>query len=385
MNSTPSNHCANSSSGAPYIGTVYFYIDLVSSCFGFIALCLNVIALHTFCTVYGQIRRISSTLRTLLILLSICEIGFTFSYCVHTWIYMCISYPRTSAALTWALHVTSETAYLAANVFTPARNWCIVLIALSRLEVVIKPFAYQQGKIFTKRTIAYVLAFLVVCVISLSVPRLFTYRWHLCQNEDGKYFLHSEYLDVLTHIQIAITLYFSIQSVIPPCIVAVSSVVMILMLRHRESSQSNSAVTKSVLVLLGLFSFLEGTQFIMALLCMTKEESTVCLFLMSFGNNLIVLDSCCNFVVYMSTTREFRHNMSKLLVRCCFCCPEKISRQVCLTATDTVPNAHSMRHSYTPIGSVAAANDRCPRASFKCKESSYPLKDLSNNCNHLEC
>lgn len=333
-----------------------FALEATSVALGLFAMTTNAAALRLFCQrprhrsaqpgspFTSSPGRLSRTLRRLLLLLCLAESGFTLSFCAHTIFFTLLHLrPIPSIGILHLLLYGSLFFYFTANVCIPVRNWCILLIAVSRFEVVAKPFARQQGKVCTSRRLMFVLGFIGVISIALTVPRLFDEQWTTCHPDPSTSYLIFRRLPGSQDLQnlkwSLFLVYFTLQSLIPPFAVVLLSMAMIACLRRRRRA---SALTRAVLLLLVLFGLLESAQFVLAADCLNGVYKPECELKAASGNLLVVLDSCANFFVYMCTTAEVRAYTSSMLLRRRSSGPIALEHRTSISCTSLRPRQSSV-------------------------------------------
>lgn len=219
------------------------------------------------------------------------------------------------------------------------RNWIVVLIALSRCEVVFLPLNSVRGLKFNNSVIKICSITIVIFSYALSFVRLFSKKATVCSNVsriilEPYLYHHWQYVIYETYC------FFIYQSVLPVILVAGVSLAMFVSLikgpddglkkcmssrnqigmrRKNIKAFSQRKATRTIFVLALVFTSLEGPVFIIQALTQSgmilvgKANETLRRHVFSLINLLVVFDSCCNVFVYMITSDKFRGEIRRLM------------------------------------------------------------------------
>uniref|UniRef100_A0A1I8IWJ4 G_PROTEIN_RECEP_F1_2 domain-containing protein n=1 Tax=Macrostomum lignano TaxID=282301 RepID=A0A1I8IWJ4_9PLAT len=283
-------------------------------------------------------------MRRLLLLLSLSEtvlnICLASNFTVMLWVgnrQRLFQLPDSANFITGAFFLS----FMLFNAFIMIRNWCLVMIAGSRCEVVRNPLSTRSGQLFSpNRTLG---GYILLTVISLALcsPRMFEFTWTVfpkpCNatgNETSTYLLtimtHQRLDNLYEYKHYKTLLLFPMQTIAPIFLISFLSFLIIFTLRRRQFNQqpgslggggaarSQDAATKTVMVLLICFVVFELPTFVFFVLNNTAfkklaNSRTVKLHTTFIANILVCVDSFSNFIVYSSTSNTFRDTVRRLL------------------------------------------------------------------------
>uniref|UniRef100_A0A1I8IS56 Cytochrome P450 n=1 Tax=Macrostomum lignano TaxID=282301 RepID=A0A1I8IS56_9PLAT len=276
-------------------------IGLVKSTFvllGSVNLVLNSLCFFVF---LGQKQK-ETTVRLLLLILSFNEMLTSFGMTSVETIRIMLEVahhriPYSSPAVPLGLVQYLTITWVTANAFLMARNWSIVLIAVSRCEAVLRPFSRNTGRCCSHRTLIVMSALIILLGLVSAVPKAFQERFHYCSDTGIVYYKQSvSPFRFYSEFYVASTF---CQAVLPVVIVSTASIAMTLGLRRsvrlrREGGRGSGDANVSHDT--DWHPSSEGNQF----------WDAVVTYAIGFSNLCVNLDSTCNFIIYMTTNAMFR-------------------------------------------------------------------------------
>lgn len=323
LNSNCSNNSFNTTQEKPELVP----IQITWICLSIVALILNLFSLFIF---WHQPK--SSTMRVTLILLSISETLFH-SCMLLNYIsveLLIVKYAIGETPTFWHLYITpriSAVTMVILHVFISARNWCNLIISMSRTEAVLYPMKCRR--LFRQSRIYFIYFFTTAVAVVFSILRHLDVAMTICISTE--YFVNSPNYFSVKVTAIFNIIYFILQTGIPWLSVITSTVIMIIVLSRFHSdrllsnpvSQRNQKVAiRTVLLLAIIFSLCELPNlivtFIYNLNSFINFEFINPEIVIKLGNTLVILDSIFNFFVYAASLPYFRRKLLDLF-RCRLC------------------------------------------------------------------
>lgn len=292
-----------------------------------IAFLLNTIAILIF---FYQPKR--SVMRFNLIILSVAESLFNFivilCFLLTCADLMTISLPRFSAPSFGSIEIVPR-AYKLTIIFMDimvcVRNWCNLLIAASRAEVIAKSIGKER--FFRKSSIYAILGTIFLLSTGLAILRHCDVQLLVCENSNnGTYFSEERLYLPPVALKTITLIWFFIQCIIPwTGVVVCSSIMTVAICRNfkkrkllnvsaSSSQKRRNTALRTVLGLALTFTICELPTFLFTIVSGIEisgmEKYKV---LINISNSLIVLDSVINFLVYAAAMPQFREDFCKLV------------------------------------------------------------------------
>lgn len=227
------------------------------------------------------------------------------------------------------------------------RNWCIALIALSRLEVVMRPLASLRCKIFSNSRVKGMFAgFLLTSLTISSLRQVVIKKFALClrnsssndsQSGNESYIYHDSdttFYEVL--------FVFAFQRVLPILFITISTcaITFKLVIRHscRGSSENNRKslrnktnahlANRTVVFLTVVCLLLEGTYVIYKIIDLSGVVDlwAYAVILEKTNRVFLMLDSCSNAAIYVLANRVLKDEVIEFL-KCLPCVSRARLRQ----------------------------------------------------------
>lgn len=300
-----------------------------------VVLSLLALLLNAYSFLIFQRQRRKSIMRTTIILLSISETQFHFFLVVN---YIFSFYlpvdltAKTSIRYFYTIPPLSAVTMLTLNLFVCARNWCNVLISLSRAEVVIFPM--RRHKYFRSKVIYNIYWVILAIGVFLVIGRHSDYYMLVCSSfTTGIRTIQFNLLLNENHVRALNMLYFLFQTGLPWVLVFTSSTAMMISLTrmklglttvstniYNARRRNQRTAIKTVLNLAAVFSVCELPNLIVSSLPVIHNVSispAVIKILFKIGNTMIILDSIFNFFVFSVNLPFFRKRILEI-VKCQF-------------------------------------------------------------------
>lgn len=274
-----------------------------------------------------------SPMITILIFLSFCEVLWNFAIFPHTFILTFFQNDNqtiiTSINRWIALFVISlflPLVKIVARGFLITRNWAVALIAFARCEAVAYPM--KPEKICEGKSLWYIQMMLVTIGLLFGNIRLFEDHYIVCsqnykifKTQDSTIGSHYYYKHVFLNFG-----FLFLQGFGPTLSVLGTSVTLVYYLRSAptaaqrkgspRSIRKERTVNRVVMLLCLIFFILETPQGFLYLLITNNDfklESSTISLLVACGNTIKVVDSTCNFIIYISMNRKFRNSLLSLI------------------------------------------------------------------------
>lgn len=220
------------------------------------------------------------------------------------------------------------------NALLCSRNWMVTLVALARLEAIFSPLKIRSNSIFSPCKSRIYTIIVLISSYSLSVVRVLYKKAVVCQNDNSIHFVNHWRGNFLYNC-FEIFAFFIYQSVFPVVIVTLATFTMIFILfnhkfnagsllkQYFRGNENNNIMTSqqkatlTITVLAGVFTVTEIPIFIITLLRFTYPDiiSNKLQILYQITRALVVIDSCCNFLIYVSTSEHYRRDLWYLCQR----------------------------------------------------------------------
>lgn len=241
---------------------------------------------------------------------------------------------------------------------TCTRNWIVVIIACSRCEIICLPLNSKRGLKFNHHNTKVIAVIITIFSYCLSLVRLFSKEATICK--DINY--HIQNHTYKGYLFFEIYVFFAYQSVLPVLIVGIVSLSMSISLlscrtspipaiehhcsyytikkmpMKNASNRKQRKATRTILTLAFVFTLLEVPVFIIQSIihlitnAEAMQDETLHLRLTMTCNFLVVLDSCCNIIVYLLTSDKFRKEFRRFIWQIYDC--QLCDRNHHLTATE---------------------------------------------------
>lgn len=297
------------------------------------ALAGNTISL--FVLTRARLKRDFGHVRIFLVCLTVADLGFNiFAACttINDLLFILPAYQRACQAgcLLWRAVLMWQVDSLIST-----RNWCVVLIALSRCDAILRPMNRLKRKISWRKLTVFVVIIFIISM-SMAMARLFGEKAVICAsaNTTLKFkIIAFQKEKPLFHVFNEV-ICFIFQRAAPIVIIFFTTVAMLANVLRRRSSQmeaaqhlnsthQNSAIraTRTVITLTTVFILLEGLTFVYSLVKETMEQignpvDNETDMVMEMVNRICtIIDSCCNAFIYVMSgrlvKREFRLYMRR--------------------------------------------------------------------------
>lgn len=328
-----SRNCSDNYTAPPLEVSVFYIVKIVTALLGFL---LNLLSLVVFAKL-----RFRSTFICLLILLSAVEVtygagGLFFEIFFYFFIILRFPIPSFEISVTMVYSIGYVT-WIAYKAFFLTRNWLIVLIAICRYRAITDPLRARE--LNKPRYVISWTAVILVISVALTVPRVFEFTFLYCSNH-GVLDLKSTFFARSVYGSIYGSIFFLLTSPLPIVCVIYCSLRMLCYLRRQAqdlkeakptTQQRQTAQTRTIFILCSVFfvceipMFLAGVLKIAQLLQLVGQTFRIFnIYAGGIANCLTNLDSILNFVVYMSSLRNFK-NDCKVVFQRCLCRQPKLS------------------------------------------------------------
>lgn len=294
-------------------------VELVLSLFALVGNAISLVVLMR-----PRFQTDAKSLRLHLLLLSATEVLFTL--CFAQWftfqllknVILCSNCALICAAFDLLLMCLSDG-------FMTTRNWCIVFIAVSRCEAIVRPLTSLGKKVFTRTRIKVLFIIVLACGLAAPIIREFvTQEFTLCRvfGNASDALEHNNWDLDRGHEFIELLIGFGFQRGIPTLLVSLTTlaiVVTVITNTRRQFSLARRATavraTRTVIVLTVVFILLEGAYFLYVLVDvfgLAKVEAWN--HVMETVNRIcLILDSCANAGIYIMSSKLFREEFLALM------------------------------------------------------------------------
>lgn len=268
------------------------------------------------------------SLRLHLVLLSITEILFCATYMILDVLRAAMftsqeKFARSAAAAAATGDVLLTTLL---DSCLSTRNWCIALIAMSRWEVVVRPLASLRCKLLSNtRVKGLFFAFAVFSVLISCTRFLALKKFSVCHRPVTDNFSKNSNNSRINHesdvIFYEVLFVFAFQRVIPIAFILISTATITFKLicrhvcsknNHNFGSHMNAILAnRTVLLLTAVTLLLEGVYVVYKIVDLSgvANLSAFAVTLEKTNRVFLILDSCCNAVIYVLANRVLKEEV----------------------------------------------------------------------------